>query len=335
MAPVPAPASPTDIDTAALNANLGDAERFQLNQAIERRGGIRFNYAPTKELAATKVTWIPFYENPLISESRKANYANTKIYLRNEPVRLYTGSEARKFKVDIHYSLIHMAAMLSQYDMADIFSVQPDKYKDILAINDYLTTALLADTGSVATGTEGDGTLVEHARDRSHSVDGPWGPNRWWQGTGQQSAQGSNYWNFALMWVMRTTPAWLNYHRILQRVINNIRSSVIGTQQMPVKGPPIVELKWGTMYDFTPCIVTDYKIQPIENAGYDTKSLTAQRLKITLSLEEVRNINGNLWGDPDIGGDLPGWDTIANFGTIDPEGPGIEGYTNEELRGNL
>ena len=100
-----------------MSKSLGDTERFQLNQAIERRGGIRFNYAPLKDLPARKVTWIPFYENPMITESRRANYAQTKIYLRNEPVRLYTGSEARKFKVDIHYSLIHMAAMLSTYDM--------------------------------------------------------------------------------------------------------------------------------------------------------------------------------------------------------------------------
>jgi hypothetical protein len=32
----------------------------------------------------------------------------------------------------------------------------------------------------------------------------------------------------------------------------------------------------------------------------------------------MRNINGNLWGDPEIGGDLPGWDSIMQLGTIDP-----------------
>ena len=374
-----------------MSKSLGDTERFQLNQAIERRGGIRFNYAPLKDLPARKVTWIPFYENPMITESRRANYAQTKIYLRNEPVRLYTGSEARKFKVDIHYSLIHMAAMLSTYDMSDLFSVGDDNYKDIAAINDYLTSTAFSDTHSDFAG-EDDGALIKDAFERSHSVEGPWGPNRWFRpsqttapppaaerrenavqttnnttmtgnsNTGYaithtsetqsrtvetrrsptaptqpseisvQSSPKSAYWNFALLWVMRTTPGWLNHHRVLQKVINNIRSSVIGTQQMPVKGPPIVELKWGTMYDFTPCIVTDYKLQPIENAGYDTKSLTAQRLKVSLTLEEMRNINGNLWGDPKIGGDLPGWDTIADLGNIDPTNPGLEGSRNFGLR---
>ena len=309
-------------DAALLNQHLGAAERFQINQAIERRGGLRFNYAKTKDYKMTKRVWIPFYENPIITESRKANYASTKVFLRNEPVRLYTGSEARKFKVDIHYSLIHMAAMVSKEDMSDIFSVHTGRTSDqhamdTIAIAKYLEDTIGRDTGSAPTGTKTDPELTSDAHNRATSLDGPWGPNRWWHDT-HTSTGGSNYWNFALMWLMRTSKSWVNHHQILQKVINNVRSAVIGTQQLPVKGPPIVELKWGTMYDFTPCIVTDYKIQAVENAGYDTKSLTAQRLKISLSLEEMRNINGNQWGDPKIGGDLPGWDTIQDLGYIDP-----------------
>ena len=318
LPPDPDPLAPTRIDLGMLNKTLGTAERFQINQALERRGGLRFNYAPTKNFHdMQKTVWIPFYENPMITESRKANYASTKIFLRNEPVRLYTGSEARKFKVDIHYSLIHMAAMVSKQDMADIFSVGAGTVHDkaALEIVRYLTDTVGTDTGSVVT--NNGGLLTKEAFERGTSEDGPWGPSSWWKDT-TAGSQHSNYWNFALMWVMRTSPNWVSHHQIIQRIINSVRGSVIGTAQTPVKGPPIVELKWGTMYNFTPCIITDYKITPVENAGYDTKSLTAQRLKISLSLEEMRNINGNMWGDPKIGGDLPGWDTIQELGTIDP-----------------
>jgi hypothetical protein len=320
-------------DKGEINAKLGPIDRFQLNQAIEKRAGLRFTYAPVGSqnpspeqretqynYPQTRRVWIPFFENPMITESRKANYASKKILLRNEPVRLYTGSEARKIKIDIHYSLIHMASMIGQQDLTEMFTINTgrwDIYSDTIAVTKYLQDTLGRDTGSTA-GAESDSDLTRKAYERGHSTEGPWGPNVWWKNPQQQSAQGSNYWNFALMWVMRTTPQWVNHHKIMQKVINNIRSAVIGTQQMPVKGPPIVELKWGTMYNFTPCIVTDYKIQPIENAGYDTKSLTAQRLKVSLSLEEMRNINGNLWGNPEIGGDLPGWDYIARLGNIDP-----------------
>ena len=120
------------------------------------------------------------------------------------------------------------------------------------------------------------------------------------------------------MFVMRSQSRWAEISTILQYAINIIRSSVISTAQQPVKGPPIVELKWGALYDFTPCIITDYRIQPVENAGYDTKSLFPQRIKISLSLEEMRNIHGNLWGDPQISSNLPGWDTILNLGSMDP-----------------
>ena len=325
LPPDPDPLAPTRIDLGMLNKTLGTAERFQINQALERRGGLRFNYAPTKNFHdMQKTVWIPFYENPMITESRKANYASTKIFLRNEPVRLYTGSEARKFKVDIHYSLIHMAAMVSKQDMDSVFGVHGGVgyYKDVEAIEKYLRDTVGRDTGSDQ-GSKSDPELTTAARNRATSIDGPWGPNRWWKTSGgintnTAGSQGSNYWNFALMWMMRTSKSWVHHHLLLQKVINNVRSAVIGTASMPVKGPPIVELKWGTMYDFTPCIITDYKIQPIEKSGYDTKSLTAQRIKISLSLEEMRNINGNQWGNPEIGGNLPGWDTIADLGSIDP-----------------
>ena len=307
----------SNVDRAMQNKQLGAVERFQINQALEKRGGLRFNYAPLNSNPNNKRTWIPFYENPMITESRKANYASTKIFLRNEPVRLYTGSEARKFKVDVHYSLIHMAAMLSPYDITNLFSVGSDQVflDETAMVANYLREVVGRDTAS--TTDKADSEMTAMAKDRAHSTDGPWGPNKWWSDAGW-GTQGSNYWNFALMWLMRTMPTWVNHHLIIQKVINNIRSSVIGTAQMPVKGPPIVELKWGSMYDFTPCIITDYKITPIENAGYDTKSLTAQRLKISLSLEEMRNINGNQWGNPAVGGDLPGWDTIQDLGSIDP-----------------
>ncbi len=231
------------MDKGLINQVLSETERFQINQALEKRGGLRFKYASTNEYKMTRVEWIPFFENPMISESRKANYASQKIFLRNEPVRLYTGSDARKFKVDIHYSLIHMAYMVGQQDITELFSMnntRGDAYRDVIAINTYLQDVLERDTNSAPGNPAGGASdLVSEMNDRANVADGPWGPNRWWKDT-SQSRQGSNYWNFALLWVARTSPHWLRYHALIQKIINNIKSSVIGTQQMPVKGPPIV-----------------------------------------------------------------------------------------------
>lgn len=307
----PNPNAPSTTEPGYKNRQMGSLAKFQINQALEKRAGIKFNYAPTNGVPAGRIRWLPFFENPTIVESRKANYANTKVFLRNEPVRLYTGSEARKFKVDIHYSLIHMAAMVATHQLFNMFNDKGTEMTnaEILTVRTYLTDVLKRDTDS-----RPDTTIEEalkNMRDRT-SLDGPVGPLP--LGDDQSGA----WWNYALLYVMKTTPSWLRHAELIQYVMNTVRNSVISTAQMPVKGPPICQLKWGSTYDFTPCIITDYRIQPVENAGYDTKSLTSQRLKISLSLEEMRNINGNLWGNPDIGGDLPGWDTVLDLGSMDP-----------------
>jgi hypothetical protein len=321
--------NPTNKDAGLKNKQIGTVAehgKFQVNQAIERRGGLRFNYAPTQNAAKGRTHWLPFFENPTIVESRKSNYAKTNIFLRNEPVRLYTGSDARKFKVDIHYSLVHMASMISTSEMFKLFSDNAGgdgslTDLEILAIKEYLIDVMSRDTGS-----EGSISVNQANSDymnRGNVLDGPFGG-----GLGGNPDEGSNppthFWNYAVLHVMRTSNQWRRLHSLLHYIINDIRNSVISTAQFPVKGPPIVELKWGTMYDFVPCIVTDYRFQPVEDAGYDTKSLTAQRLRVSLSLEEFRNINGNLWGDPKVGGDLPGWDTVLNLGSMDPLSPNRE-----------
>ena len=106
-----------------FSKELGYNRKFQINQAVEKRSGLLFNYAGTdRSKGSVMKRWLPFYENPLIVESRKSKYAETDIFLRNEPVRLFTGAEARNFRVDIHYTLIHMASMIPTYNILSLFS---------------------------------------------------------------------------------------------------------------------------------------------------------------------------------------------------------------------
>ena len=324
------------IDQGLKNKQLGAYGRFQLNQSIERRGGLRFNYAPLNNTDSTKntVKFLPFFENPTIIESRRANYANTPIYLRNEPVRLWTGAEPRKFKVDVHYTLIHMASMIPTTDLFNLFNGDnPDMtIEEIEKVKYYLADCVGHDTYSDTASllTEEDyykmyGAYMGAPRTaakpdleekiRSNVKDGPFGPfpNRM-----------DSTWNHLLFFVLGTQTNWLNLSKMFGYIINNIRNSVISTAQFPVKGPPIVELKWGAMYDWTPCIVTDYRFQPIEDAGYDTKSLFSQRLKVSLTMEEMRNVHGSFWGESQKWADLPGWDSVLALGTMDPWDGNVE-----------
>tara|TARA_R110000824_G_scaffold9681_3_gene42981 strand:+ start:15236 stop:16369 length:1134 start_codon:yes stop_codon:yes gene_type:complete len=329
-------------NVSRLNDQLGPTQRFQVNQAIESRGGLRFNYAygmgtspgaNNVALGATQskgpaVRWLPFYENPMIVESRRANYANTDIYLRNEPIRLYTGAEARKFKVDVHYSVYHMAMMCPTSLLLQMFTGEERWIADgeMMAIKNYVRDTVARDVG-LADNSHGDYAGMNEAIKQMHerAADGSEGPY------GPIPTNVDSQFNVGLVYTMFVTKGYQEIFGLLQYALNHIRSSVIGTNSMPVKGPPVVELKWGTMYNFVPCVVTDYRIQPVEEAGYDPKSLMGQRLRVSLSLEEFHAQHGNLWGDPSITGELPGWDSIMTFGGMDdpqsvPVGPFATDY---------
>jgi len=321
-------------------AKAKDLRRMQINQAIEKRGGLRFRYPAFADRPRESVRWLPFTENPTITESRKANYASKKIFLRNEPVRLYTGSEARKFKVDIHYSLIHLAAMMPTKEILRIFSQEDANFLvEFSELIRYLESMLEQDLGENAQlngaalfepleknyinegFTNFAKTLVNNLHSRASNVstgydlasevksrlaDGSEGP------FGQIPSNPESIINAYLVYLLRTNDRRKYTAALLQYAINHIRNSVISTSETPVKGPPIVELKWGSLYNFTPCVVTNYQINAVETAGYDTKSLYPQRLKISLTMEEMRNVHGQLQGDPKITGDLPGWDKVMN-----------------------
>lgn len=303
--------------------SASDMARLQVNQAIEKRGGIRFNYAPEATDAAGRINWLPFYENPLIVESRRANYASAKVFLRNEPVRLYTGSEARKFKVDIHYTLAHIASMVPTNSLLQMFSTDRNLSNDeLLAIDHYLRDVVAQDTNTVERPSDnfGKGLTPDVMRKsnletmKNRLSDGSEGP------VGKFFDEGDvlSRWNSMLEHIIQTSDGWTQISKIVMYAVNLIRGSVMASKGYPVKGPPIVELKWGAMYNFVPCIITDYRIQPLEEAGYDVKSLMSQRLKISLSLEEMRNVHGTHHGDPKVTADLPGWDSIQQLGTMDP-----------------
>jgi len=323
--------TPTNVSRrqSKVNNQLGPTGRFQLNQAIERRAGLRFNYAygvgqvedirtshqilyKTGTSKAPAVRWLPFYENPLIAESRKANYASTPIFLRNEPVRLYTGSQPRVFKVDVHYSIYHMAMMCPTSELLKIYTGEDREFMDdeLIAIRKYVNDTVQQDVGQY--NTQGQFNVQEAIKQiHERAADGSEGPY------GPIPANADAQFNAFLTYTVANTAKYQEIFGLINYAVNNIRNSVISTSRAPVKGPPIVELKWGTMYNFVPCIITDYRIQPIEEAGYDPKSLMSQRLKISLTMEEFHNVHGNLWGDPDITGTLPGWDTVMELGGMD------------------
>lgn len=108
---------------------------------------------------------------------------------------------------------------------------------------------------------------------------------------------------------------------------NIVRSSVVNYAQNPIFGPPVIRLNHGIMYQDIPCICTNYSIEYEEMAGYDLRTLLPRRIKITMSLEELRVGNFRTF-DPanSIERDnLAGWEAVVlgDTNSMDPGSGGL------------
>jgi len=108
--------------------------------------------------------------------------------------------------------------------------------------------------------------------------------------------------------------------------VNLIRSCVLTNSKRPYLGPPIVTLTHGIMFMSVPCICQSYSIDNDEEAGYDPITLLPRRLKITMSLKEVRLRGGDFAPSEGSSRLMPGWESLYDedkengqgYPTMDP-----------------
>jgi hypothetical protein len=306
---------------------------------MEERGFIRFEYP----FVPANPTWgrdraedalgnlkfdvdvitrkLPFYENPQLSERRRANYAQKNIFLRNEPVRLYTGSGPRTFRLLLTYTLPHIAQFVKNY-ISNPKILTPEEKVDFEHLKQSIKTLLIKQSntgnkfgpaGSTQIITEGGYTVGLNdtiINPTAGPGDGPHMPAV--QPVALEGIDNKLFFNAQVLWA--------NYHvdltTIIQYMLNIARSSVIGTVDSSVKyGPPIGYLNYGTVYNEVPVIVKEYKITMDSKEGIDHSSLLSRVLKIDLSLEEFSQQSGILHGKGNTN-PIHGWDSIFNTGKI-------------------
>tara|TARA_S200002703_G_scaffold158525_1_gene169136 strand:+ start:3103 stop:4149 length:1047 start_codon:yes stop_codon:yes gene_type:complete len=102
--------------------------------------------------------------------------------------------------------------------------------------------------------------------------------------------------------------------------LNLIRASVMNRSDNTVYGPPIVRLTHGSMYGNVPCLLQDYSIKVVEDAGYEAETLTPKRIEVTLNLLESRTGDfGEYAAGQVISGDnLTGWESVVGSNEMDP-----------------
>jgi hypothetical protein len=102
--------------------------------------------------------------------------------------------------------------------------------------------------------------------------------------------------------------------------INLIRSSIKNNSQNTTQGCPIVRLTHGVMYNNIPCLVENYSIRVVEEAGYDVQTLLPKQLEVSLSLVENRVGNfGEFEATKLVDGDNHvGWEAVLESNNMDP-----------------
>ena len=328
------------LDDAGLQNSFG-APKFE--HALEERGFIRFTYPEymkeqqeefigavgalsrsplfqgfggqpidLKLPENTSITRkLPFFENPQITERRTANYANTNVFLRNEPVRLYTGSGPRRINLKLTYTLPHIAQFLGNY-LNNTSILTLEESQDLQAIKRQVSELLKKQSGMEGGGIgpapnpkyAGNGTVVSRngklvglaetiirTDGDNNPGDGPRMPSH--RNVQLKGADNQFYFNAQVL--------FNEYHveltHIIEYMLNVARSSVIGTVQSLEKfGPPVGHLNMGIVYNDMPVIVKDYRINFDYANGMDHASLFSRVITIDLTLEEFRQDKGLLHG---------------------------------------
>jgi hypothetical protein len=311
------------------------------NRLLPERSRLEFHYtdgdSPNK-----MVVFIPFFENPIIRESKKATYTTYNPIGRSSSLYAYVGSPSRKIHIEATYTLDHLA----RHDMGI------DRFRRLVDLNSNQAQRDLFTSRADGThkGLIGDG-YTSQARNALH---------RYWDLLTQQDlgisldtsleifetatnaglaalglptfGMGTNIEQEEIpldtpivddSWSQRApNTEKLKTIDTLLFFVNVLRTSVSNNAVNPIYGPPLIRLVHGTLYQSIPCICKSYTLEWIEDMGYELETLTPRRLRLKLELEEIRtgDFTDFVPADPIKKDNLAGWEAAINSPlTTDPQ----------------
>ena len=295
----------------------------RLNQVLEERSYVDFYFGNT-DLQKRRVV---FWENPDITESRSPRYASRNVVGRNEPMRLWVGSDARKVKLKFTYTHPHIAQFITMsymnkgnfgdWENGAVWSKSKDYAK------------LMMDQLTEQFGPSFSMYLMEGSKSLLSNRDRTQGP-RWYEQLdynrvveeagsvihGKEAGPLTLYRTLGSGWAFGDTHGPNQNEQVsllttyyIQYVIDTVRASVLGDTKNNdisfVNGPPIVRFRHGTVFNESPFIVTNFSINYDKSAGYETRSLLPRKIVFSLDLEEFRQTHGSQHGQL-ADGQLPG-----------------------------
>lgn len=337
---------------------------------LESRGYLLLTY-PTKtkygiDYDQQKVK-IPFYENPSIQETQSSRYANYKLLGRNSNLLAFLGADSRALELRFNLTLPHLEHFITelpwlnkdylsskgkafaiersptigqeelgtvmtatgQFDFVDMSQAQVDANK-LLAQNEAAAESLAGDTYKNQKGLKSIEAIEQHRqafntlRADAAGID---------VSAFNQPADVGPVGRFFDKYLLNEPPpsqSGGDVKAAFYYFTNLIRTTTLGSRELGL-GPPIVRLSFGPLYQDVPCAAMKYAIEIDELSGYDRDTLLPRRVKIHLSLQELRvgeysyHTPNELLSDDNV----PTWESVFDYGTVDPRiGPRINTGTS-------
>lgn len=272
---------------------------------------------------------LPFFENIKITENKRAKYQKYDLISRSSQLYSYLGADSRKFNLEFVMSFPHIleeyganhSDYLSFVDSEDPWTQKQQFFsagerssgniklekKSERIRNDFISSL----------GPEKD--IGKHFTSSlfSDTVENVLGV--------QPAAGISTLALFAFANEIKGQEPKSQHDKIIDLVMywtNIVRSSVLNNSENPLYGPPIVRINHGILFQNIPCICTDYRIEPIEEGGYDVATLMPRRIRYTMSLEEIRAGDFGKFtpGTPIQQDNICGWEAVVSnpHQSVDP-----------------
>ena len=298
------------------------------------------------------VVRLPFFQNAIISESKKANYQKYSVLGRSSNLYTYTGSDSRRFSLEFSMTLPHILAEYpnvtrdqfiseAKFDSGEMdrdrfFSKLPNPPIEQAKVysNKFFKIDDIKNSAKQVLQTD-------WAKKGITDVEQLYFAQTYGISQSELDTQTKLELNAEQELEKDQPPETINTdqafaslsdaeNRRLKLIdliiywVNIIRSSVINNATNPLLGPPVVRLSHGVLYQDVPCICTDYKVDFDDKAGYDMQTLLPRVIKINMNLEEFRTGDFGKFDQNNIiaRDNLVGWEAIFEEGSTESLDPG-------------
>ena len=301
---------------------------YIMDRQLPERANLTFYFTNPSEGENYFVVRMPFFENPKITESKKARYKKHSLLARSSNLYTYLGADSKKITLEFGITLPHL---LEEHP-----EISPDMF--VLPKNNLPEEERKRFTSPAAAMKEAHTTAAEyrgsHFEDNEALIGAAFtlmsqvglteDEKEYIQamyGVTKQMVRDQNKKTAQAYAAMKKTAELFGGDQLFQDLVpptipttskrtskrldasrndrlrlidvilywvNIIRSSVINHAGNPLYGPPIIRLNHGLLYQSVPCICTDYRLDWDERAGYDIDTLLPRKLNIKLNLEEIR-----------------------------------------------